>query len=270
MGPTVRSVHECFDVFNEKMTTEIKGDAWDDVTFSMTDEAGLMSGTLDGAVFGGACARGSFAAGSADAASRALVLAGRFTGLPVCGGGVRAALHASRVAGAGVVRLGCTLRLHAASVKVENPATSLDPRVELHAPLPRGAGTAAAWAAYGGLAGASVQLRRGGVGAAAAVSGRFGSHAHATLSADVALGGLAEETVLGAEWRSAEPRVARLRARHTRPGGVRFGGVYVAAEARLSPDERFTRKDLQLFIGRRFRMGGDADAAEADAADDTK
>jgi len=187
-------------------------------------------------------------------------------------GGLHSALHASREAGAGLICLGCTLRLSgapgAASLKLKTLATSFAPRAELHAPLPRGAGAADAWVAHGGGAGASLQLRwRERLSGAAAVELDTAGAAAATLSANVALGGLLPETTLGAEWRSAEPRAARLRVRHTRPDGARFGGVYVSAEARLSPNERFTRsKDLRLLIGRRFLLPSDAEAEAAEAA----
>jgi len=49
MGPVVRSVHECLDVFGERMTTTIRGDAWQGATFEMSDAGGAMNGSLDGA-----------------------------------------------------------------------------------------------------------------------------------------------------------------------------------------------------------------------------
>ena len=188
-------------------------------------------------------------------------------------GELRAAVHASREAGAGALRLACTLRAsgaaEAASLTLKTPAAALQPRAELRAPLPRGAGALAAWAAHGGAAGGSLELRwqerlRG---VASLERGVAGGAACTTLSADVDLGQLLPETTVGAEWRSAEPRVARLRVHHTRPAAARFGGTYVSAEARLQPDEPFTRKDLRLLIGRRFLTptGAELEAA-ADAA----
>ena len=62
MGPVVRTVHECLDVFGEKMSTTIAGDAWEGATFELTDAGGGMSGTLDGAWPRVHFARRSFAA----------------------------------------------------------------------------------------------------------------------------------------------------------------------------------------------------------------
>lgn len=177
-------------------------------------------------------------------------------------------MYASREAGAGALRLACTLRVsgaaEAASLTLKSPAAALQPRAELRAPLPRGAGALAAWAAHGGVAGGSLELRwRERLRGVASLE-RAGGAARATLSADVDLGALLPETTVGAEWRSAEPRVARLRAHHTRPAAARFGGTYLSAEARLTPDAPFTRKDLRLLIGRRFLTptGAELEAAE--------
>ena len=68
MGPVVRTVHECLDVFGEKMSTTIAGDAWEGATFELTDAGGGMSGTLDGAWPCVHLARRSFAAWHADTA----------------------------------------------------------------------------------------------------------------------------------------------------------------------------------------------------------
>jgi hypothetical protein len=42
-------MHECLDVFGERMTTTINGDAWGGTTFEITDANGAMSGSVDGA-----------------------------------------------------------------------------------------------------------------------------------------------------------------------------------------------------------------------------
>jgi len=205
------------------------------------------------------------------------VLTQRGAGIRVAGGALYAALHAGRDAGAGALRLACSVRRSrasdAASLTLRSPAARLEPRVELRAPLPRGAGAAEAWAAHGGAAGASLELRWAErLTAAAAVERAHaapgGATLSATLSADVALGALLPATWLGAQWRSAEPRVGRLRARHTRPPGARLAGTYLSLEARLSADEPFTRrKDLQLLIGRRFLTPNSADEAPAEPTD---
>jgi hypothetical protein len=247
-------MHECLDVFGERMTTTINGDAWGGTTFEITDANGAMSGSVDGA----GCSEVSLTN-----AGCVLTQRGR-AGLRLGLGELRGAVHASREAGAGALRLACTLRLsgaaEAASLTLKSPVAALQPRAELRAPLPRGAGALAAWAAHGGVAGGSLELRwqerlRGVAvvhGVATLERGSAGGAARATLSADVDVSQLLPETTVGAEWRSAEPRVARLRAHHTRPTAARFGGTYLSAEARLQPDAPFTRKDLRLLIGRRF------------------
>jgi hypothetical protein len=42
-------MHECLDIFGERMTTTINGDAWGGTTFEITDANGAMSGSVDGA-----------------------------------------------------------------------------------------------------------------------------------------------------------------------------------------------------------------------------
>jgi hypothetical protein len=60
-------------------------------------------------------------------------------------------------------------------------------------------------------------------------------------------------TRASAEWRTAEPRAARLRLRHTRPEGTYGTGCYAALEVRVARGEPLLRREgASLVFGRCF------------------